>query len=726
MKFPRPFDGTPAILRGWFWFLQAAVLVAAAWFVFAPAFHGGWLWDDFEIQSNLTLHSGPGLERIWIAPASPDYYPLEATVRWVQWHLWHEHLLGYHLTNVGLHLLSAFLIWRLLKKLGVRLAWLGGLLFVAHPLAVESVAWVAELKNTLSLPPLLLAVSAFIDYDRAADAPAPGAARPWRHLLRSILWFLASMLCKTSVAMLPVMLLVYVWWRRGRIGKRDLWNTAPFFAVSLILGLITFYFQLNRAIGGWRLPSRTGIGRIADGGFALAFYFWKCLLPAGLMPIYPPWSARLPPLLGFLPWLALAATAGILLARRTPWSRTVLFGFGWFVVNLLPVIGFVPMSYQHIAPVADHFAYVALVGMVGLAAAGLSGVGKALDADDRGAQPLFAALRTCLAAAAAAGIGGLLVASHRYAGVFKDQETEWTYNLRQNPRSPMVYLNLAYVQNQAGRKSEAIDSFNKAIQLDPQDPDIENGVGDLMAESELVAQAIPHYQRALELDPARIETRRSLATVLYKAGRAAEAIELYRQVLLKTPNDSETEANLGKALGDLGRQSESIAHFKRALEIDPRNAEAQNSLGLSLASSGRVEEGITHLREALRLNPDSSEVHNNLGFALASLGRQQDAIVQFEEALRLKPKFGQAHNNLGFALAATGRREEAIKHFEEALSIEPNDPKAHYNLSVLLEMANRRPEAIVHLKEAIRLKPDFADARSSLSRLEAIEAVGTP
>ena len=167
-------------------FVQSALIVLAGLAVFAPAFHGDWLWDDnSEItgQPDRCIAVPARWERSGAIRRAPDSTSRsKAAALWVQWHLWHETIcFGYHLVSVGLHLFSAFLIWHVLKKLGVRLAWVGGLLFVVHLLAVESVAWVAELKNTLSLPPLLLAVCAWLDYDergRRTDYLRAASARP--------------------------------------------------------------------------------------------------------------------------------------------------------------------------------------------------------------------------------------------------------------------------------------------------------------------------------------------------------------------------------------------------------------------------------------------------------------------------------------------------------------------------------------------------------------------
>jgi hypothetical protein len=146
--------------------LRAVLIVSAAFWVFAPSLHGDWLMDDdFYVTQNALLNDPARLWKIWFAPGSLiEYYPIEATVQSIQWHFWRMDTLGYHLTSLILHIASALLVWRLLSKFGLRLAWLGGFLFAIHPVTVESVAWISELKNTLSLPFFLLSVCSWIAY----------------------------------------------------------------------------------------------------------------------------------------------------------------------------------------------------------------------------------------------------------------------------------------------------------------------------------------------------------------------------------------------------------------------------------------------------------------------------------------------------------------------------------------------------------------------------------
>jgi len=249
----------------WKQLLQALVIVVTVGWIYAPVLHGDWLWDDDALVSkNTIIHSPSGFWKVWFEPNDMvDYQPLKFTVAWMQWHLWGNNTLGYHLTNVVLHLVGALLVWRLLSKLGLRLAWLGGLIFAIHPVQVESVAWISELKNTLSLPPFLLAMCTWIDYEEHKRK---------RDYFLALGLFLAAMLCKATMVMFPVVILLYAWWKRGRVGWNDVKISAPFFALSLGMGLITVWFLQHYAIGNAVIPLGGFSSRLACAGLVIAFW----------------------------------------------------------------------------------------------------------------------------------------------------------------------------------------------------------------------------------------------------------------------------------------------------------------------------------------------------------------------------------------------------------------------------------------------------------------------
>jgi len=596
--------------------LKGLCLALAASWVYWPCLRGTWLWDDgLEITQNSALRAPGGWWEAWVHPQGMDYFPLKSSLQWVEWHLWGANPLGYHLVNLCLHILSALLVWRLLHLLGVRAAFLGGLLFAVHPLAVESVAWISEFKNTVSLPPLLLAAIAYVEFDSDGRRGAG---------IRALVWFTVSLACKTSAVMFPVVLLLFAWWRRGRVGGRDLRATAPFFLAALAMGLATVWFQSTRAIGIAGTPESLG-ARLAEAGWSILSYARMCLWPAGLAPIYATARGSLP---AFVPWLAIGAALGLFWLRRSGWGRHALLGTGWFLLNLVPVLGIIPMAYFRISPRADHFAYLPLVGWVGLAAAGF---GAALESWE-GRLGRGGLARLPLAAGAAAALLVLVLSARAYASAFRNEKELWTYAVERNPGAWLARNNLGKVLYQERRPAEAALQFREAIQLEPDSP----------------------------------EAHANLGNCLEAEGLSEEARGEYRAALAINPGFAGGHYDLGLSFLRSRRLDEAAAQFRAALEIDPAHATARNSLGLSLALSGRLPEAMEQYALALKADPGLPEAHLNLGNALFRLGRTTDAVAEYREALRLDPGYSGAHSNLGHALESLGRHEEAEAEFEAA------------------------------------------------------------
>jgi predicted negative regulator of RcsB-dependent stress response len=513
--------------------LRVLLIVAAGFWVFSPALHGDWLMDDdLYVTQNVLLNDPARLWKIWFAPGSLiEYYPIEASAQAIQWHLWHFDTLGYHLTNLILHLAGALLVWRLLAKFELRLAWLGGFLFAIHPAVVESVAWISELKNTLSLPFFLLSMCAWIDYEERG--------RPRDYFLALGL-FLIAMLCKISMALFPLVMLLYAWWKRGRIGWGDLKAAAPFFAISLVLGSTTIlagnWFReahlqsaANPQIGGLLV-------HLALAGWSLAFYFSKCVWPVGMLPIYPKWPVDPHSLVSFLPWPVLGGVICWLWSIRASWGRHALLGLGFFLLNLLPFIGFNSVTYMGFTWVMDHFLYLPLIGLIGLAIAALEEIEGRISGDGR----------PWLAGIAAVVLALLAWESHDYAEIFIGPEKLWGYTVEHNPTSWLAHNNLGNVLLETGRVPEAIEQYEESLQFNPNGVEAHNNLGFALYQEGQTEQAIEQYRLALKFNPHFPVTLPNLANALSRMGRTQEAIEAYEQALLVNPNDREARANLTK------------------------------------------------------------------------------------------------------------------------------------------------------------------------------------
>jgi len=741
--------------------LEAALIAAATWLVYAPAFHGGWFWDDpSEITNNLALRSRAGLGRIWFAPDSPDYYPLKMSLQWVQWHLWQDNLTGYHLTNVGLHLLSAYLIWWLLSKLGVRLAWIGGLLFAVHPLAVESVAWISELKNVLSLPLLLLAFGAWIEWDRKRGTgfqpviDQDTGRMPVLHQFKShpsafwyllaLLFFLASMLCKSSVVMFPVVLLLYAWWRRGRVAWSDLRATAPFFAVALILGLVTYWFQENVASKDLVIGQGGFLPRLAVAGMAIMFYAWKFVWPVDLMPIYPRWAVNPPALWQFWPWPLIGAvifviwrlsgsegSGGMKRGRggaprpeatgcRFYLGRPVALGLGWFLINLVPVLGFVPMSFLRISWVADHFAYLPMVGLVGVAAAGLS---LAFDKVAQASSPavsttaggtpalLWPVFVTAVLLAVLAGL------ARQQAAIFQSEQAAWVHTLARNPEAWLAHNNLSNILLNEGKVGEAQKEVEWALRIKPDFAEAHNNLGNILLQIGQVEAARPQFEAAIKFRKNYAEAYNGMGNYCLKSDRPEMALAWYEAALKLKPDYTDCRDNRAAALESLGRVNEAIVEYRKVLEVKPGFAAAHYNLGIALAKAGEFPGAVEQYSLALQIDPTLVQAYNNLANALVAMRRTREAIADYEQALRINPNFFEVHINLGNALYNLHQVPAAIAQFHEALRLGPGYAPGWNNLGIALQATGRVAEARAAFEQALRLNPDYETASQNLDRL---------
>ncbi|HVW07984.1 MAG TPA: hypothetical protein VHC90_05350 [Bryobacteraceae bacterium] len=264
-------------------FLVFAVLLLAVLIAYQPAWHGARIWDDDAHITRPELRSWGGLWRIWFElGATQQYYPLAHSAFWTEAQLWGDHLLGYHLVNIGLHALSSFLIIIILRRLSVSGALLAGVVFALHPIQVESVAWISELKNTLSGVFYFGALLAYISFDRRRRR-AP-------YLVAALLFILA-LLTKSVTATLPLGLLVIFWWKRGTLfWRRDVMPLLPFFAVATTAGFFTSWAERSLIGAQGAGFDFSAIDRLLIAGRAFLFYLQQLLLPVDLIFIYPRWN----------------------------------------------------------------------------------------------------------------------------------------------------------------------------------------------------------------------------------------------------------------------------------------------------------------------------------------------------------------------------------------------------------------------------------------------------
>lgn len=680
----------PAAAIGSWTLLFGATLIA-----YLPALRGGLLWDDDHHVTSPELQSLHGLWRIWFdVGATQQYYPLLHSAFWLEHKLWGDAVLGYHLLNVILHITAACLVIAIARRLLLAGATLAGLVFALHPVSVESVAWISEQKTTLSAVLCLGAALVYLHFDRS---------RRLRHYIQATALFVLALLAKTVTATLPAALLVIFWWKRGRLEwKRDVRPLLPWFALGAAAGTFTTWLEKS-SIGAQGVDfALTLTERFLVAGRVIWFYAGKLIWPAGLTFTYPRWTVDAGAWSQYLfPAAVVALTIALWrIARR---HRGPLAGFLIFAGTLFPVLGFLNVYPFIFSFVADHFQYLASLGVIIPAACGLT------LATRRISPRVFRVPSICAAALLLTVLGSL---TWRQSRMYRDSETLYRITLAHNPSSWMARNNLcAMLSGRIGGLAEAIAQCEAALRLRPDYAEAHNNLGSAWAQAGRMPDAIAEFRAALGLKPQFAEAHFNLANALAQIpGTAGEAIAEYEAALRIRPAYLEARTNLATVLSRTpGRLAEAVGQYQAALRIDPRLTEAHNNLGTALAQiPGRLPDAIVEYRAALEVNPNYAKAHNNLGSALAELpGRLTDAIAEYQAAVRSNPEYADAHYNLALALSRAGRTPEAIAEFEAVLHIEPGSAKAHYNLGVILARENgRMPEALAQFEAALAIHPD--------------------
>jgi tetratricopeptide (TPR) repeat protein len=587
------------MLQPWRNYIFAIALVLTALLAYRPVWHGTPLMDDGAyLIATPELRSVSGLVRIWAEPQTApqehlrQYHPLVNTVFWIGNKLWGDAMLGYHLANIFLHSVSALLLWKILRRLEVAGAGLAAALFALHPVQVDSVAWLAELKNTLSGVFFFGCILAYLRFDRT---------RTWRPYALALLLFCLGLLAKAIVAMAAVVLPILFWWKRGRLQwKRDFRPLIPFVFLAIVSGFATAWMERKFAGAEGEAFAFSFVDRLLIAGRSFWFYLTKALWPSDLLFVYPRWEVNSQTWWQYL--FPIAAVCLFVLAwmlrKRWPWLFAGLLVFG---AILFPMLGFFNVVFFRLSFVSDHFQYLAILGIIVPFSAGGAILLKRLNGAYRvaGYALVFALL------------GTLAVSTSRHSAMYHDNITCWKIVLERNPSHWMSQVNRASELLQKGDLDGALACWEMALQKSPRDLAI------------------------------RREISRNIGDVFSKKGMLDEAIAQFEKCLAMSPDFAEAHHDLANALRRKGRYRDAITHYESALRIDPRSVLTLNNLGWLLAtcSDPSVRNGARAVEVAARAEllsgGEDPLILHTLAAAYAENGQFSQAVETAQRALQL-------------------------------------------------------------------------------------------
>ncbi len=585
-----------------------AAIIAVTFLAHGPAIRAGYIWDDAAfLTDNPLIQARDGPYRFWFTTEPTDYFPLTSTMLWAEWRLWGSNPTPYHVGNIALHALSALLLWRVLRRLNLRepAPYLAALIFAVHPVTVASVAWITERKNVLSMMFYLLSIRAWFRFEDSGRR---------RGYVLALLAGAAAMLAKTSVVMLPFVLLLLAAWRRDRITRRDIARLIPFFVIALVLGLLTLRFQYH-ALGDRVVRPEGLASRVAAAGWIIWFYLYKIVLPIRLVLIYPRWTVDAAKIVSFVPLGLLTACFAALWAFRRSWGRGPLIAGACFVVMLAPVLGLLDMAFMQYSLVSDHLQYAAMPSVIAL----IVGVFTAMLARARRRWPRAAP--PAGATAMTAILLMLTVLTWRRSPTFRNEETLWSDTIRLNDRAWPAYNNLGVVRRDKGDYRQALEYLTRAIELRPDYAEAYNNRGTVFGAEGDIIRAIKDFDRAIALKP--------------------DYVAAY--------------SNRGTARAIAGDYDRAIADLTRAIELRPDLAAAYNNRGNVCANKGDFARAVGDFTRAIELKPDYADAYRNRAAAFGALAAYDQAWADVKMCRKLgappPPELIRA------LVAATGRSE---------------------------------------------------------------------
>jgi tetratricopeptide (TPR) repeat protein len=711
---------------------------------------------------------------VWAAcnPVAANWHPLTLWSFVLDHQLYGLKPWGYHLTNVWLHAVSSVLVFLVLRRM-TGATWrslMVAMLFGLHPQRVQSVTWISERKDVLSVLFWMLTLWAYTRYAqvRTRFEPAlPGSNTPRSRKLKTgngrlasglparrsaaqttrssvfnyslaLVFFALSLMCKPMVVTLPCVLLVLDYWPLARWSRKNLRGLlvekAPFFLLAAIMSAVTYFIQKD---AGAMSTVYTGLSlslgaRLENALVSYARYLGKLVWPADLCALYPHPGCWPTPKILFAGALVLGLSVLVFARRRQ--QPYLLTGWLWYLGTLVPVIGLVQAGSQSMA---DRYSYIPSIGILMVLVWGAHQLTKRWPSQGVIGGAIGGALVLACIGLTRYQIGfwtddvrlwqrAVAVTENNYdahnclgrawfsLGRMDEAIHEFQEVIRLNPGYAEAYYSLGHSLATKGRLAEAESCYQKALELRPDYVVAQDSLDSLLLQMGQADQVIIRCQKALEVDPADAIARLNLGSALFQKGRLDEAIVQYQKALQIKPDSAETRINLGTALFQKGRLDEAIAQYQKALESTPNSAEACFNLGNALAAQGHLDEALACYRKVLEIRPDHVEARNSLGRLLFQKGNVEEAIVHFKKVLQINPEQVEARVNLGTALFQKGQVDEAIVQYQKALQIKPNVAEACFALGYALNSQGRFDEAAVHFQKALALDPNLAEAHYNL------------
>jgi protein O-mannosyl-transferase len=658
----------------------ALAIALAALFAYWPAIQGGFIWDDDSyVTGNRLLQDLDGLGQIWVPFQTPQYYPVVFTSFWIEYQLWELNPRGYHIVNVLLHILNALLIWRLCIALrlpgGVIGGWLVAALFALHPVHVESVAWITERKNVLSGALYLSAALAYLRFEtvRCGESQTP-PQEAWGWYGLSLVLFVFALLSKSVTCSLPAALILFMLYQRRTLTVGRLLPLAPLFAIGLLLALNTAAIERSHVGAEGAEFDFSVAERLLIASKALVFYPFKLITAWPVMFVYPRWSIDDGNVISY--WsvavIGLIGLAAIWMYRRG-W-RGLPLALAFYAGTIFPALGFVNIYPMRFSYVADHFAYLASLGIIAGIIGGLQHM----------AQKQSRLVAIVVAVLALPILVGL---THRQSRTYQNRETVYRDTLGKNNEAWMPHNNLgSWLIDRDPVEAEY--HFREALRIKPDHHPARSNLAEALSRQGRVDEALREIQGVIEQLKAKVQAARAiepqfmawdyqlLGNLQQRAGQIEAAEASFRKAVTLAPGAREPRLSLASLCMNANRLDDAAAQFEALIKLDPMDWAALRSLALVRQKQQRYADALNLFDRAMNAAPGFAE-QTQVGPAYVRLLATcpDEKYRNTDKAISMAQKFVEhteaqdpaALDMLASVLAEAGQFDRAAQTAQQAL-----------------------------------------------------------
>ncbi len=578
------------------YYLLLFIILVISLIAYLPVFHNEFVnWDDNQYILDNPFLSQFNLKEIFSRFEMGNYHPLTMLLYTIEYDFFSVSPVGYHVISLFIHLLIVILVYRVVFSLSnkAEVALIAALLFGIHPLHVESVAWASEQKDLLYTFFFLASYLCYMKYLKAFNR---------MFYFYCLLLFLLSLFSKAMAASLPVLLVLTDYFKSRKINSSALLEKIPFFALSLVFGIIAVKAQ--HSTGSVQDPGfHPFYERIAFACYGFITYIIQLFLPLHLSALYPyPVSSgeSIPPWYYVYVLLFILLFIAVIYSMR--YTKKIVFGTGFFAITVFLVLQLLPVGN---AIMADRYSYIPSIGIFYLAGEGFYSLWHS--------NKTLGLYRFSLLFLLAVATIFFSFKTYARCGVWKNGMTLWNDVISQNRDIPLAYNNRGALLKDENRFNEALDDYNNAIKLKRDYASAYVNRANLFRDQNKFDLALADYNKAIELQP----------------------------------NDAETYNNRGILMMNAMKYEDALSDYNKSLQLQPNFVKAYNNLGLLYIMQNKFTEALTYCNKAIELKSDFGEAYYNRARIKYNLGDKNQACIDLQHALKLKvPHAKETYNQL--------------------------------------------------------------------------------